>query len=141
MKVIILLTHNSSGMIIYPSSCISLLVQASILVFLIRVLLCSFNSCVSSCNPLMESLKVCDVTSYCALIRLDIAVNASNSFPISDHARTLFFHLLLAVSSLRKAEFFSCPELLLLQYLYYKMKLLPFLKIYENNLMITIRNC
>ena len=136
---ITLLTRNSGGMIICPSSCISLLVQASILVFLIRVFLCSFNSCMSSCNPLMESLKVCYVPSYCALIRLDIAVNASNSFPISDHDTTLFFHLLLGVSSLRKAEFLSCPELLL--YLYYKMKLLPFLKIYENNLMITIRNC
>ena len=128
-------------MIIYPSSCISLLVQASILVFLIRVFLCSFNSCMSSCNPLMESLKVCYVTSYCALIRLDIAVKASNSFPISDHDTILFSRLLLAVSFLHKAEFSSCPELLPYRYLYYKMKLLPFLKIYENNLMITIRNC
>ena len=108
---ITLLTHNSGGMIIYPSSCISLLVQASILVFLIRVFLCSFNSCMSSCNPLMESLKVCYVTSYCALIRLDIAVKASNSFPISDHDTILFSHLLVGVSLLHKAEFFSCPEL------------------------------
>ena len=47
-----------------------------------------------------------------ALLRLDIAVNASNSFPISDHDTTSFSHLLLGVSLLHKAKFFSCPELL-----------------------------
>ena len=57
---------------------------------------------------------VCYVTSFCALIRLDIAVKASNSFPISDHDTTSFLRLLLGISSLRKAEFFSCPELNLL---------------------------
>ena len=46
------------------------------------------------------------------MLSLDIAVNASNSFPISDHDTTLFPRLLLGVSLLRKAEFFSCPELL-----------------------------
>ena len=62
----------------------------------------------------MESLLfVMLTTSFYALIRLDIAVKASNSFPISDHDyTTLFSHLLLGVSLLRKAEFFSCPELI-----------------------------
>ena len=53
---ITLTTHNSGGSF-YPSSGISLLVQASILIFLIRVFLSSFNSCMTSCNPLMESLR------------------------------------------------------------------------------------
>ena len=53
---ITLLTRNSGG-IFYPSSGISSLVQASILIFLIRIFLSSFNSCMSSCNPLMESLR------------------------------------------------------------------------------------
>ena len=106
-------THSSDGSF-YPSSGISLLVQASILIFLIRVFLSSFNSCMSSCNRLMNLLGLLPyVTSFRALLRLDIIVNASNSFPISDHDKTLFFHLLLGVSLLRKAELFSCSELYL----------------------------
>ena len=61
----------------------------------------------------MESLQsVMLTTSFCALIRLDITVKASNSFPISDHDTTLFSRLLLGVSLLRKAEFLPCPEVI-----------------------------
>ena len=49
-------THSSDGFY-YPSSGISLLVQASILIFLIGVFLSSFNSCMFSRNPFMESLR------------------------------------------------------------------------------------
>ena len=54
--ITLLCTHSSDG-IFYPSSGISLLVQASILIFLTRVLLSSINYCMLSSNPLMESLR------------------------------------------------------------------------------------
>ena len=120
---ITLLTHSTSG-IFYPSSGISSLVQASILIILIRVfcplLILAYPPAILSWN-LLGLLQY--VTSFRALIRLDIAVNASNNFPISDHDTTLFSHLLLGVSLLRKAESFTCPELLPLL----NMTLLPFL--------------
>ena len=41
-----------------------------------------------------------------------MAVKASNSFPISDHDKTIFCPLPSGVSLLRNAEFFSWRELL-----------------------------
>ena len=109
---ITLTTHNSGG-IFYPSSGISLLVQASILIFLIRVFLSSFNSCMSSCNPLMESLRsvtVCYLFSCSP--KIGHCSQCIKQLPNFGSWKTLFSHLLLGVSLLHKAEFFSCPGLL-----------------------------
>ena len=98
---ITLLTHNSGG-ILYPSSCISLLVQASILLFLIRVFLCSFNS---SCPPVILSWNLLGLLCHLLLCSHKVR-HCSQSIKQVPHFGSwlLFSHLLVGVSFLRKAE-------------------------------------